>query len=381
MSDPTETPVLAMVHFARAVADAEDPGQIAAQLADAVERSVGAVAVAVYTTTDDGALQLSQTRGCTAADLEPIDLMASDTWTYGMGRIEAACTVHALPLASGGGLYGLLLLGWAEPDEHLSDHIDLASGLADAAAVGFDRAYRTRQLVTSLTELAERNAELARTAGLRRMGQMAAVLAHEIRNPLAGVRGVLEVLRPHFEVDSGERRALTLAQGRLDELGTLVSDLLVYARPREPSTRCSSVGALVEAAVALDGAQAHEVRVRVEPVDLTWSLDPEMVARLLTNLLRNAAQATPESGIIEVGAEVDERGWLRLWVTDSGPGISEEQVADLFEPFVTTKEGGTGLGLAICRSIALAHGGTLEHHCGTLGGACFTLRLPPGAPP
>lgn len=388
VSSLNETPITALVELSRDVADAEDPVVIATQLADAAKRHLSAAVLAVYTTTDTGALALAQIRGAAAEHLTSPDPTAPDTWVDLLQGVADVTETRALPLASGGGLYGVLLLGWRTIPDHFAATLSLAEGLADTAAIGLDRAYRTRELTRSLSELADRKEELARTEGLRRMGQMAAVLAHEVRNPITGIRGVLELLRGQFEPSSPEHMISGKALDRLFELNTLVEELLQFARPRQAQRRPIPIRPLLQGAVELlepgePGQASPRIAIVVEPEQLIWSVDPGMLARLLTNLLQNAVQAMPSSGQIELGCRpVDEGTILELWVSDEGPGVPEEDREDLFEPFVTTKVRGTGLGLAVCRQIAEAHGGTIHYCEAPSGGACFVVRLgsEPSAP-
>ncbi|HHO53260.1 MAG TPA: HAMP domain-containing histidine kinase [Deltaproteobacteria bacterium] len=382
MSSLNETPITALVELSRDVADAEDPVVIATRLADAAKRHLGASVLAVYATTDAGALALAEVRGCSGALLHAPDPTAPDTWVDLLQGVADVTESRALPLTSGGGLYGVLLIGWRSPPEHPAPVLSLAEGLADIAAIGLDRAYRTRELVRSLRELADRKEELARTEGLRRMGQMAAVLAHEVRNPMAGIRGVLELLQDRFEPGSPEHTISGKALHRLAELNLLVEELLQFARPRQPHRSPIPLLPLLQEVVSLlepaqASSRAPEITI-IAPEGLIWPVDPGMLARMLTNLLQNAVQATSGSGRIEIGCRSGGEGeGLELWVSDEGPGVPEEHRETLFEPFVTTKARGTGLGLAVCRQIAEAHQGTIQYRPAPSGGACFVVWLGP----
>jgi signal transduction histidine kinase len=231
----------------------------------------------------------------------------------------------------------------------------------------------------------ERNrAETARwrQESLARMGEMAAVVAHEVRNPLAGIKGVLQVVGQRLPAESGDRRALQQATLRLDSLQALTEELLLFARPRPPEpaplgllTLARETAELLRADPALAGLA---VEARGDAGDLHG--DPRQLRTVVANLLRNAAEATGGKGRVIVEIR-DRRGEIELRVEDNGPGVPEEQRERIFEPFFTTRARGTGLGLAIVRRVAEAHGGQVTVEPAPGGGARFRVRLPRGAPP
>ena len=207
---------------------------------------------------------------------------------------------------------------------------------------------------------------------------MAAVVAHEVRNPLAGIRGGAQVIRdlvPHGS-DAADLAAEIVA--RVDSLNAVVEDILVFARPRPLRRAAIDVDAFLRDVTGTfrQDPACHGVRVDVETDSgLSVSADLDQLRHVLINLLVNAAQAMPAGGAIRVSAR-GENGAIAIEVADNGPGVPEEARAHLFEPFYTTKARGTGLGLPTARRFVEAHGGTLELVDGADGGTIARLRLP-----
>jgi signal transduction histidine kinase len=250
--------------------------------------------------------------------------------------------------------------------------------------------YKTvaRRLAEQEARAAEerRRAEAARwrQESLARMGEMAAVVAHEVRNPLAGIKGVLQVVGQRLPPESGDRRALQEATLRLDALQALTEELLLFARPRPPEPVPMGLLALAQEITGLlrsDPALAHlSIDVRGDPGELRG--DVQQLRTVVVNLLRNAAEAAGGKGRVVVDVR-DSGDAVDLCVEDEGPGVPEDRREWIFEPFFTTHARGTGLGLAIVRRVAEAHGGTVTLEDAPGGGARFRVRVPraPSPPP
>lgn len=254
----------------------------------------------------------------------------------------------------------------------------------DTTIVPFlDARGRPYQYIAIRADITARKAaeeRLAQQAALARLGQMAAVVAHEVRNPLAGIKGVLQVLmarRPAADPDAPVMRDVV---ARIDALGDLINDLMLFARPRSPQP--AAVGLrplLVEAASLLrrDPAGAA-IEVTLEGPDATLTADADLLRAAVLNLFLNAAQAMGGMGRIAVTiARRDEQ--CVVGIRDTGPGIPADLRERVFEPFFTTKARGGGLGLPIARRTAELHGGTLTLTCPGEGGCVFTLTLPVNA--
>lgn len=221
--------------------------------------------------------------------------------------------------------------------------------------------------------------EMERNRALSEMGEMAAVLAHEIRNPLAVIKGNAQLLGEKNEL-SGNPKLLTVVE-QSQRLERLVNGLLDYARPRPLSTRQLRLDELTEKVCRLveDEAVGKQVAVLkdLEPVTVTG--DEDQLTQVLINLIRNGLQASPQGSAVTV--RLLGRG-DRVWilVSDAGEGVPEDKREEIFNPFFTTKEHGTGLGLPISRRIAEAHGGSLHVEGSVSSGARFVLTLPAKGP-
>jgi PAS domain S-box-containing protein len=231
-------------------------------------------------------------------------------------------------------------------------------------------------IIRDLSERVSLEVRLREEAGLVRIGELAAVLAHEVKNPLAAVSGALQILREH--TPGGEpQEILDEVLQRLESLGGLMADLLVYARPPRPELRDVNALDLVHALVSFlrsDPAWTG-LDVVVEGEQDHVRADPELLRVALQNLLLNGAQACDFRGRVTVRLRQDDsRAFID--VSDQGTGIPPEVRGKLFTPFFTTKARGTGLGLATVRRIAEAHAGGVEILSSGREGTTMRLVLP-----
>ena len=237
--------------------------------------------------------------------------------------------------------------------------------------------YQYIAIRSDITARKAAEAQLTHQAALARVGQMAAVLAHEIRNPLAGIKGAIEVIMSRRQPDDPERPIMRDIVSRIESLGDLLNDLMVFARPRPPTFTTVALSALVHDAMMLVRRDpvAAAVEMDTHGDEVTMAVDADLLRATLLNLLLNAAQAMAGHGRIEV-VVARRDAWVALEVRDSGPGIPAELREEVFEPFFTTKARGGGLGLSIARRTAELHGGTLSLACPPEGGTVVTLTLP-----
>ena len=237
--------------------------------------------------------------------------------------------------------------------------------------------YQVRRL---RDELADKNRELARKERLTALGQMAAGLAHEIRNPLGGIRLFASLLEKDL-AQQPEPLALTrkISSG-VGSLNQLVCDILDFAGEIRLQPSLLDVKELVHECLELLAAEIETNRSRVvidAAEDTALTADPKQLRSALLNLLRNAIDAAGNDGCVFITvSELEERQALRLHIADNGPGIPPEHVDKVFNPFFTTKETGTGLGLSMVHRIIDAHGGHIRVTAGPQGGACFVIELP-----
>jgi signal transduction histidine kinase len=222
-------------------------------------------------------------------------------------------------------------------------------------------------------------AEVAAAERLAALGRVAAGVAHEIRNPIAAMR--LRAENALAGDDARRRKALEDLLGLVARLDGLVAELLAMTQRREPRAEDIEIGPFLDERIATHREQAagRDVAVSIGNKVARAVFDPEIVGRILDNLLANAVRHSPAGGQVSICATAHSGG-LRFSVADTGPGVSSELRDDLFEPFVTGRAEGTGLGLAIARELADAHGGRLALlRAGgeTAGcGAVFALDLP-----
>jgi len=219
---------------------------------------------------------------------------------------------------------------------------------------------------------------ISRQAALARVGQMAAVLAHEVRNPLAGIKGAMQVLLKRRSADDPERAVMQEIVARTESLNELINDLLLFARPRPPrlaDVNLASLVADVFASVRQDPI-GHTLTMGIDGTPMSVQADYELTRATLLNLVLNAAQAMQGNGTVRVTVRESAAGMVEVQVRDTGPGIPPDIREQIFEPFFTTKSRGGGLGLPIAQRTAELHGGTLTMACPPEGGTVFTLTLP-----
>jgi two-component system sensor histidine kinase HydH len=237
--------------------------------------------------------------------------------------------------------------------------------------------YQYMAIRNEVTERKRAEALLREQTTLARLGEMAAVVAHEVKNPIAGIRGVLQVIGARMPAESRDRAVISDVQERLDTLNELLQDLLLFARPTEPRTTRAPIRPLVEDTVHHlkrdPGMGRLEVSVAGE--DPVVSVDPAQFQRALLNLLINAGQAMNGEGRIQVAISARD-GRCEIAVRDHGAGIPADVRERIFEPFFTTKHRGTGLGLPTAKRIIERHGGILRIECPEGGGTIVRMSLP-----
>lgn len=230
-----------------------------------------------------------------------------------------------------------------------------------------------------ITDRKEHEQRLRDQAALTTLGEMAAVVAHEVRNPLAGIRSGLQLLATTFPDAAEGRELIGEIVARVDSLNAVLSDLLTFARVRELKRAEIDVAAFLAdltGSMKLDPAMRDvEIVTRVEP-GLSVEGDIDQLRLVATNLLINAAQAMSYTGRVEIAVSTSDADGCMLTVADAGPGIPAELVERVFEPFFTTKHRGTGLGLPTARRIVEAHGGSLTLGPRPGGGTVARVALP-----
>jgi PAS domain S-box-containing protein len=236
-------------------------------------------------------------------------------------------------------------------------------------------------VLEDLREIKALEAERRRLDRLAALGQMSAVVAHEIRNPIAGIAAGVEYLTRNTPAGSLEAEGATLVQGEIKRVNRILEDILFVARPLQLTFSPADLGKIIEAVMrrCQPKAVAHEVELVLEaPADLPrLSVDAERLEQVFNNLIINAVQAMPAGG--QVTIQVSDRpaeAVVMVSLTDTGPGIEAAILNQIFEPFFTTKTKGTGLGLSIVRRIVELHEGTIEVTSKPGQGTKFVVSLP-----
>jgi PAS domain S-box-containing protein len=242
---------------------------------------------------------------------------------------------------------------------------------------------------TDVTEAKRMHAELQRAAQLSFVGELAAGLAHEIKNPLAGIQGAVDILIRRRDRNDPEREALEGIRHEVERIDGTVRALLARARPRALSPTQVSLTELTLRAVNVARSQAigglargHRVHVVFDQPedDVVLAVDAPQIEDAVLNLILNAIEAIREDGRITVAIKREQSEDIGdeavIEVADTGRGISEENLGRIFNPFFTTTKGGTGLGLPAVRRIARAHGGRVEAISEIGQGSTFRIHLP-----
>jgi two-component system sensor histidine kinase AtoS len=229
---------------------------------------------------------------------------------------------------------------------------------------------------------------LQRSRQLAMVGEMAAGLAHEIKNPLAGIKVSMEVLMNELTLSPEDKAIFVRTVGEVQRIESLLKNLLNYARTPQPVFCRLDLNQQLENAIknallllksadyAAAGSKELEFVRNLDPALPRIMADPGQMQQVILNLLLNAMEATPEGGTITLSTKPGREGTVEVAVADTGKGMSEEARAKIFQPFYTTKPKGSGLGLAITRRLVEQHRGEIEV-AGVLGqGTTFTITLP-----
>ncbi len=244
-------------------------------------------------------------------------------------------------------------------------------------AAGLEESYRKLQIQSERIISVEE--QLRRAEKLSTLGEMAAVLAHEIRNPLGSIRGTAEILRDDYRPGDPKHEFIEIQIKETERLNHVVEDFLRMARPQAAEMRSCSLREELETIVTLTANDARQrgIHLSFEPPadDLTVTGDGEKLRQAFLNIVINALQATPGGGSVTISVDRTSDS-CALRFRDTGPGIPAEVRERIFEPFFTTKPDGTGLGMAVTKKIIETHGGTLNVESETGGGTTVFVSLP-----
>lgn len=237
----------------------------------------------------------------------------------------------------------------------------------------------SEQLARVNRELQDSFEQVKRADRLSAIGQLAASLAHEIRNPLASIDGAANLIESPQTSEDVRKGSLAIIHKEIQRLNRLLTNLLDFARPRKPQFQAVEPGLLIDAIINLVEHTAQQRGIslvkQVAPSLPAFEGDPEQMKQVILNLAINAVQAMDAPGEVVLSARQKESAIL-ISVRDHGAGVDDEHLDHIFDPFFTTKEAGTGLGLSVVHQIVTRHGGVVTTERNPDGGMTFTLLIP-----
>jgi PAS domain S-box-containing protein len=333
-------------------------------------------------------LSLETVTGRAAVQRRPVAIgdldAASGGYHQGYKQHFGAKAALAVPMISREELIGVVLIVDKRPRRFDPQQLELAQASAGQLAMSVANARLFDSLRQSYETLQLTRAEMVKRERLAALGELSAVVAHEVRNPLGVIFNAVGTLRKLMP-EGDSQVLLNILSEESDRLNRLVGELLDFARPPELSKQVEDLGRVIQDALEVARADPSlaggTVRVTsdVEPGLPPIPMDGRQLRQALVNVAVNAMQSMPRGGVLSVTARRDggapERS-LRIDISDEGPGISPEVLPRIFEPFFTTKAQGTGLGLAVVKRIIEDHQGTVEVRSEMGRGTTFTLRLP-----
>ncbi len=291
----------------------------------------------------------------------------------------------AVPLLANGKAIGALVLGETRSARRFAPYeVERAVEVANQLAAAIANGRLFEDLKRSYQDLSHAQQELVKRERLAALGELSALVAHEVRNPLGVIFNSISSLK-RFPAPGGEhgRSLLRVVEEEAERLDRMVNDLLDFAGPSSARVRPEKLELVVSGAMEAAVSTIPSSHVRIELTvasDLPEiRVDSQMLRQAVVNLVVNAIQAMPAGGVVKIRAGREERStgpMARLDVEDNGPGMAESVAARAFEPFFTTRAAGTGLGLAVVKRIAEAHGGEVAIATAPGQGATFTLLLP-----
>jgi two-component system, NtrC family, sensor histidine kinase HydH len=235
------------------------------------------------------------------------------------------------------------------------------------------------QLSAVYRELQNNFEQMKRSERLYALGQLSAGLAHEIRNPLAGIEGAAAIVRNNPDSLNKRQECLEIILKECSRLNRLVTNFLEFAKPRAPYYQRVLLSPVMDSVIELAshaiGRKNILIRKEVTPDSLLLLCDPEQIKQVILNLTINAIQAMPDGGEIRLSGKVREDQIL-LRIKDQGLGVEVGMLDKIFDPFFTTKDNGTGMGLSVAHQIVSQHGGMLTAQRNEDSGMTFTVQLP-----
>ena len=237
----------------------------------------------------------------------------------------------------------------------------------------------TMFILRDLTQIRRLQKTIQKQEKLAAIGNLAAGVAHEVRNPLSSIKGYATYFATLFEEDSEKKQAAEIMSREVERLNRVISELLEISRPSDLKRTQSDIGFLLTSSLRLVQQDAEtagiEIKTSIDEHMPLLLIDPDRITQALINLYINAIQAMPDGGQLSVHSQ-EKEGGVELNVSDTGAGMNEANKNKIFDPYFTTKNTGTGLGLAVVQKIVEAHGGTIEVESKEGEGTHFTIFLP-----
>ncbi len=293
-----------------------------------------------------------------------------------IARRERLVSMLAVPLIFADKAVGVLAVYTQQRHRFSNDEIKLLTALADLSAVAIEKG----RLLTRVVDMEEK---LRASERLSALGLLAAEIAHEIRNPLTVMQMLFHALVESLQLDPTSQRDAALISEKMRQMNRILDQVLSFARSSEPIKESIHAQQLFDDVFLLTRhklqQQGIDVRSSVAEDLPLFRADREQIEQVLLNLILNAADAMPDGGVLRLSAAVEEAGGenhLVLAVRDNGQGMTPEQVANLFAPFLTYKDSGTGIGLAIVKKIMENHQGKVEVESKIDQGSKFKLLFP-----
>jgi PAS domain S-box-containing protein len=266
---------------------------------------------------------------------------------------------------------GVLGVHAACPRPFTEADVHFVQAVANVVATAMERHHNEERL---------RERQMVRAEQMAAIGQVAAGVAHELRNPLTSIKGLVQVNLREAEARGLPAEDLRVVEHEIRRMERTLQTFLDFARPPRPARCRLDLAEVVDRVFALVGGRARKQQAALRfdrPEGSVWvDGDQDQLQQLVLNLVLNALDAMPNGGVVEVELRSPRDGHTEMLVRDTGPGIAAHILPKVFETFVSSKETGIGLGLPVSRRIAEDHGGSLSAYNLPAGGACFALRLP-----
>jgi two-component system, NtrC family, sensor histidine kinase HydH len=276
-----------------------------------------------------------------------------------------------------------ILMAWHHmPDYAMNQYAEIIVFFLVGTVTGVlaDRGMKQRLELAALNrELQDSFEQIKRADRLSAIGELSASLAHEIRNPLASIDGATNLIESEQTPQDMRKASLAIIRKEVQRLNRLLTNLLDFARPRKPEFQAVNADRLIDSIIALAGHSAQQKGIALRkdvPAGVPpFECDPEQMKQVILNLAINAVQAMTGTGEIVLAARQKDSSVV-ISVKDRGPGINDEDLDKVFNPFYTTKDTGTGIGLSVVYQIVNQHGGAVVAERNVEGGMTFSLTIP-----